>query len=481
MVLGTVDYGLFGVIGGLTMFIEFINGLLGTAMARFYAVSIGKAKRGNDEGLKECNKWFSIAVIVHTLVPLSLMMIGYPIGIWAIRNWLVIPPDRIEACIWVFRCACVGCLVSMVNVPYKAMYVAKQYIAELTIYSFASTTVRILGLYYMVSHPGVWLTKYAVFTMLILVVPQVIICLRARIVFPECRFVLSLCRQVDEFKNLFAFAWWEMFGCLGSLLRSQGISILVNKYFGPTANASMSIAHTVNSQTNALSAALVGAFTPAITTAYGAGDMTGMRALAYRACKFGLVLSLLFVIPLSLELEYVIGVWLKNPPEYVCGLCWCMMAMLLINKSTVGHMVAVSASGRIALYQLILGGSLLLTLPLAWIFVATGLKLYSVGWAMILTMIACSTGRLWFARRIVGMSIRFWLRDVIVPIAIAVLISGGLGYWVRYACEASLRRLILTSLVTLSSFLIMTWGIILNSGEKRFVLERVKRRALRDA
>ena len=54
MALGQVDYGLFGIVGGLTAFISFFNSLLATSIGRFYAFSIGEAKKAvsKDEGME---------------------------------------------------------------------------------------------------------------------------------------------------------------------------------------------------------------------------------------------------------------------------------------------------------------------------------------------------------------------------------------------------------------------------------------------
>ena len=78
-----------------------------------------------------------------------MLIIGYPIGDYAIRHaWLNIPPDRVEACLWVFRFSCLSGFLGLVTVPFNAMYGAKQYIAELTVYSFVTTTLNVCFLYY---------------------------------------------------------------------------------------------------------------------------------------------------------------------------------------------------------------------------------------------------------------------------------------------------------------------------------------------
>ena len=100
MALGETDFGLNGLVGGLTVFIAFFNGVLAGANGRFYAFSVGAAKVATDknEALEECRRWFNTALSVHSVVPLVLIAIGYPVGVYAVEHWLTIPPERIHAC-----------------------------------------------------------------------------------------------------------------------------------------------------------------------------------------------------------------------------------------------------------------------------------------------------------------------------------------------------------------------------------------------
>lgn len=478
--LGKQDFGLYGVVGGMTVFIAFLNNLLSIATGRFYAFAEGQALKSaeeghENEGLEECRRWFSTAVLLHTLIPVGLVAVGYPLGLYAVEHWLTIPVDRMDACLWVFRFVCFSCFIGMVNVPFQAMYTAKQYIAELTIYGVAATTANVIFMYFMVMHPGDWLAKYALWICLVTVVPQVIICLRAIKVFPECRFRMSSAWNRDRVFKLASFAFWQAFGGLGAIFRGQGIQILVNKYFGPSYNASMSIANQVSAQAQTLSGAMLGAFAPAITTSCGAGKYEEMRTLAYRTCKFGMLLALIFVLPLALELQTILYLWLVDPPPYTAELCWCILLIAVIDKSTAGQMLAVAAKGKIAAYQTFLGGSLILTLPLAWFMVAKECGFLSIGCAMVLTMMMCSWGRVWFARRLVGMSARYWLFRIMIPTAIVSLVAGGFGYLARFAMNPNPMRIGLATILCELAFIPLAWFLLLDCKERDYIAMRVKR------
>ena len=249
MALGQTDMGLYSVIGGLTIFIMFFNIQFASAVSRYFAYSIGKANVSEEveAGLDECRR--------------------YPVGEYAITHeWLEIPADRVHACVWVWRFTCISCLVGMMNVPFQAMFTAKQFIAELTVYSVAQTAIKTLFIYFMVVYPGDWLARYAFAMMLIAVIPSVMICARAIQVFPECRFQFGRMWDWSRIKQLFAYVTWQVVGSAGFVLRTTGVSILVNKTMGPKVNAAMSIGTTLSAETSLLSGALSNAFGPVIAT-----------------------------------------------------------------------------------------------------------------------------------------------------------------------------------------------------------------------
>ena len=474
MALGQVDFGLFGVIGGLMVFISFFNTVLAGAVSRYYAFSVGAAKGdASRDGIEECRKWFNTAVTIHTVLPGILILIGYPVGIWAIENWLTIPAGRIEDCIWVFRFACLSCFVGMVNVPFQAMYTAKQYIAELTIYSFVTTALNVCFVYYMVCHPGVWLTGWALWTCALAVIPQLIICIRALVIFPECKLNYHYMGKLDYLKKIGKYAGWQLLGCLCGLLRTQGITILINKFFGPKINASMSIANTVNSQSSTLSSSLLGAFTPAITTACGAGEYKRMERLAFSAGKFGTLLTLIFVIPLGLELPEVLRIWLCNPPPFTTGLCYCMIVYHLVDVCTNGHMVAVNATGRIAEYYLVLSLISIFTLPIATLCLYLGGSPYWVGYVLIAAIALNSIGRVVFARLKVGMSIRYWIAGVVVPFSFLTFLCCAVGLTTRIFMNPGLWRIVVTTLFVVPIFVVLTWKIVFNDEERAFLQKKV--------
>lgn len=474
--LGSVDYGLMGVVGGLITFIIFLNGVTSSSCARFFALSVGQGD------VEETNKWFNTALSIHTILPAILILVGWPIGEWAVTSFLNIPAERLNTALWVFRFSLISAFWGMSTTPYMAMYTAKQKIAELSLWRIANTLINFGFVYWLTSYKGdAWLV-YAGYTVAIAVMLGVGQVLRARAIFPECRIHFSRWYEKKRLQQVFSFSGWQLFGSFGSLLRGQGIAILLNRFFSPVSfpqvNASYSVAGQVSSYTQMLSSALLGAFTPEITSTEGRGDRARMIFLSNKASKFGTYLVMLFAVPLILEINLVLTLWLKNPPEQAGGFCSLILFQFLIDRLTYGQMVGVNAVGRIAGYQMMLGSLIILTLPLAWLFLTLGYPAISVGWAIIITTVLVTIGRVIWAKHLTGASPSLWLKQVFMPCISLFLADVCLGYgaiyiWTQLGYEAGFMRVCATTFTTLLGNIVIGWFVILDKPEREFFLRNV--------
>lgn len=474
MALGEVDYGLIGVVGGLMSFVMFATWMLGAAVGRYYGVSVGKMQVDYDAGLDECRKWFSVAVAIYTVLPIMVFIIGYPVGIWAVEHFLNIPADRVAMCVWVWRFVCLSTVFGLAITPFSAMYTAKQYIAELTIYSFVVSTLNACFQYYMVTHPGVWLVKWAFWTCLMSIAPNLIISLRAYFIFPECRFSFRYLTSFRPIREFLSFSIWHLFSSAATISRTQGIVVLVNKYFGPAVNAAYAIGGNVSGHVNALSASLVGAFSPAIMNAYGAKDIKRTAKLVENVSKFGTLCVLAFAIPLCLEIQQILELWLVHPPAFTAGLCVLILIIAVVDKMTGGYGIVVTATGKVAAYNIVYGVFIALALPFAWIFLAMGLSVYWVAVACLISEIFNGGCRLWFARKQAGVSIRRWISRTLMPILIVSMVCLGCGILPRLLMEQSCWRVAVTTLMTMMVFAPLVWFVLLDGTERKYIIARVK-------
>ena len=476
MALGKEDFGLFGLVGSLAIYLTFFNIYFSGALSRFYAYAVGQSRVSEDieVALEECRKWFSIGAAIHVAIPVVLIIVGYPIGAWAIRSGVVgVPEYRIDSCIWLWRFVCASSFVSMVNVPFSAMYTAKQYIAELTLYSFAQTIGRTVFIYYMTLRDTDWLVTYGFVTCLIAIGPQVLICIRAMIIFKECRFRFAYLLHLDYVRRLGSYVGWQLFGGLGYLARYPFLTIIVNRYFGPKTTASFSIGVTMGGEASALTGALDTAFTPAITTACGEGNWERLRIMAYQASKFGTLLTLLFAIPMGLEMAEVLQLWLKEVPQWAEVICLIMLVVMVVDKFSLGHCIGVNASGQVARFQICRGLWCMTAMPFSICAVLFFHHVYAVVIALLLTTCLATISNIWLARTRIGLSAKYWLLKIMIPLSVVSLIACAIGLIPRCFMEQSFARVIVTTVITLMSLIPLSWLFVLNEDEKNFVARKL--------
>lgn len=474
--LGAQDLGLMGVVGSLIGAIVIFETVMQVAVARFYAYAIGESQRlDEDAGKDEIQRWFNVVFLIYTVLPALVVAFGYPLGIYAVRHWLVIPPERMEACLFVFRCSIATTFITMVSVPYIAMYQARQQIVELSVFQMVRTTINFFftfSLLYVTCDRLKYSALFGAAVTLAILGTQM---WRAWHQFPECRVKRSYLLDRFRLKQIFCYFFWEIFSCTGNMTRNQGSSIVVNKYFGPAANAAWSIANTLANQAMSLSSALTGALVPAVTTEEGAGEREKMIKLAFRTSKFGSLLILVFSVPLIAEMDEVLKLWLVNPPRHTAGLCACILIAYAIDKLALGHHVAISAKGKIGFYHSIVGSTFFLSVPIAIGLVLAGLGPLSVGVMFVICYSLVTVERIIFARWLVQMPVRHCLLRIVLPILIFSGVSYAGAAGVTFVLPPSFGRIVLTTLVALILMGLLGWKLVLDLEERQYVMAAVQK------
>lgn len=474
--LGARDLGLYSVVGALITFVSFLNIALSTAFARFFAFSIGKGD------VRETREWFNTALSLYVLLAVLFLAIGWPAGEWAVRRFVNIPPDRLETCVWLFRFSIAATVLNMVAAPYIGMHTAKQNIAELNVWSMLAAVGSFLLAWWLLRYRGDALFLYGLGMTLIACLVAGIQAVRAVRSYPECGLDPQSWWKRDKVREVTLYCGWILFGIMGWLLRSHGITVLLNRMFPPLnfphVNAAYAIGNQVSSQVQQLSASLHGAMTPEIAASEGRGDRGRVISYATRASKYSVFLLLFFAVPLLLEMDVVLKLWLVNPPQGAAFFCRIFIVAALIERSVSGEWMAICAKGQMALFQLVCGTTLLLTLPLTWLaFRLTGnLKAFAVPFLLI--SVATVVEYLWMARKLVGMPVMRWVRGVLLPnlLVVCVALCAGAGVQVLLR-EATLVRCVLVGLVSAGVTGVAGCFTVLDRDELRFFTEKIQRLA----
>jgi len=195
--------------------------------------------------------------------------------------------------------------------------------------------------------------------------------------------------------------------------------------------------------------------------------------LSFQLCKFGAVLTLLFVVPAVIEIDSLLDLWLKTPPAFASKMCVCMLVYIVIEKISGGHVTAVNATGNIAKFQVMRGLMLLSVVPLALLASSFGLGPVATTGALVVAGILQISSDIIMARLRVGMSASYWLLKVALPVGVAAACAFFCGVGVRSLFLPGVMRICMVGITTTVVLAGVSWGIILNAEEKNIARHRL--------
>lgn len=458
--LGENDYGLYNLVGTLIVLITFFNTILAGSVARHFAFSIGRKDQ------EELVRWFNTSLSVHLCLAVLLALLGWPVGEFLIRKVLSISPNRINASLTIFRFSLLNGFFSMINVPYTAMYTAKQNLTELAFWNLLQPIGSFVFSYILLQTLGDRLVIYAIGQVVINSSVLLLQSLRAGFLYTSCRIKLIYWFDWRKVREIVLFALYNSIGNIGYMLRSQGLVLLLNLRFGPKVNSAFGIANQVSTQTVQLSQAMLTAVLPEITSREGRGERKKMLSLTDRSNRNGVLLILFFAVPLFFEMEYVIKLWLSVPPAYTVAMCQLFLVALVIEKLSSIYTAAINAVGARVWYHTSLGIIHISTIPIAWLFLKFGFSPSSVVVAVIITVAIGTFTRVFWARHYLKVIVVHWLKIVVLPCIIVALCSCGIAYSVKLLLPQSFMRLCLTTVASFVGTILISWFFVFDKSEK---------------
>jgi len=474
-VLGIVDYGTYGVIAGIVSMFAFLSGTMATASQRFFAVELGVE---NHVKLKQL---FSINVLIFIIIAVIIFILAETIGLWYFYNKLNIPPDRFEAGIWVYQFTIFTFMVNILSTPYQAIITAREQMQAYAYISILEVLLRLGIVFLLILLPIDKLKLYAILLFVVQIFISASYFLYSTSKFPECK--LKYYWNKNMFTEVFGFAGWSVFGALAMTIRSQGINLLLNFFFGVLINSARDLALRVYSALNLFVFNFFTAIRPQIIKAYSSDneDKSGeLMKLVFQSSKFCYYLILVLSIPILIETKSILEIWLGIVPEHTVAFTRLVIINAIIESLANPFIASIQATGRIKRYQIITGTIILLNLPISYLFLKLGFVPESTMVIVIFITFIAHLVRMYFMNNMLRMNILNYLEQVILPILMVTVLSFALPLLYYCNFSASFWRFVGVTTVTLFSsvFIVYFVGLTKNerSGLKRFVVSKIKRR-----
>ncbi len=465
-VLGDVDYGIYTLVAGVVTMFNVLSSSMSQACQRFFSFDLGKGDYAR------LNKSFSASLCIYAMIGLCMVILTESIGVWYLREILTIPEDRMNAVFFVYQASVVSLLFTMVSTPFIALVLAYE---DMRLYAFISVFEAVLKLLFVFLLSFSKLDRLKLYSASLTVVSVIV----ALAYITACKWKYRQVRYTNEkdkplLKELINFAGWNLFGALIFPLKIQGLNIVINQFFGAIIITARGIAVSVNSAVTSFYINFGNAVRPQIVKCYASGDEDGTIKIVFTSSKVTYLLMFAIMFPFIMEMDFILNVWLTNVPPYAVLFTQLTLVEALIESVSNPIIALVSSTGKIRLYQFIVGGIQLLNLPFAYLAILLYRNPVCVYVVAILLTICTLIARICILPRLTRFSAKDFLAKVMVRVIFASVVSIApilaiKSFWGRNLLEYFIIY-ILFECITLLSF----WGLAFDKIEKQVMLEVIK-------
>ena len=404
--LGVEDYGIYNVVAGFVTSFSFIANTTSSAVQRFLSYCIGQ------NNWDDYHKYFVGSFFLFCALALIAFLLLETFGSWFLHEKMVIPSERIEAANWIFHGAMVVLFFSFLSIPYNAVIISNEKMNLFAYLSISDVLLKLLIVYLLKVLPFDHLKTYSVLLACTGFINFMLYKSLAMRVCKEAR--LSLRLGYSYIRNLLGFSCWNLIGSLAGICRNQGINILQNLYFGPVYNTACGISFQIYNAINGFASNFIMAANPQIIKLYARGENTELTLLVERSAKIAFSLLSLIAFPFLILMPYVLDLWLGDVPSITILFARLILINMLIECVSMPLMTLAQATGHIRPYQLIVGGILILNVPIAWLLLK---YLHTESFSTFISLIVINIIALWLRlfvlHRIANLSVKQFAKNVL--------------------------------------------------------------------
>lgn len=420
--LGVDDFGIYSLVAGVISLFSFIQTDLSRTTQRYLSYNHGKK---NQSMLIQI---FNNSVCTQLMIGIILCLILFLVTPLVFSHLLNISADKIPAAKTVYWLVIVSLFFDMQCAPYLAALIARENIIFTSLVSLGDTVLKLpvaLSLIFISANKLQW---YTLMTSLVIVLNFIIYWSYCHRKYDECRHFSFRSFRKELFVEMLSFMGWNVYGTMCIVGRTQGVAILLNRFFSTAVNAAYGIGGQVSGQISFLSTAITTAMNPQIIKAEGSGNRKRMFRLVEISCKYSFLLLSVLAIPAILYMDVILDLWLVQVPEYTSMFCKMIVLAVLIDLTTLNLNTANQAIGNVKIYSICINTIKIITLPVSYLVLKNGTDPFMVMVVYVALEALCAASRVVFLHININLSIKSYLINVFAVIAFIAIVNSLICY-----------------------------------------------------
>lgn len=463
--LGVEDYGIYNVVGGIVTMFAFLNAAMNSSTQRYITFYLGKGDKN------ELQEVFSNCMFIHAMLAVVIIVLSETVGLWFIYNKMVIPAERMDAAFWVFQMSIITTVVLIFSTPYNATIIAYEKMSAFAYISIFEVILKLLTAFILLFSKWDNLVLYAVLTVIAQLIVRFIYVYYCNRHFTITKIVYKFNKQL--FRSMTSFIGWNVWGGLSNVLYGQGLNILLNMFFGPVINAARGIAVQVQGVVQQFAFNLQTAINPQITKSYAIGELKSMRDLVYRCSRYTFFLLLIISLPIFLETSLLLHLWLTTVPEWTVSFTRIMLCIIMVDSVAAPLMTSSAATGNVKLYQTVIGGTMLLIVPVSYLFLKLGYNPSVVFFVHLAFCLITFILRLIIVRPMIQLSIREYIKVALWPCFKSGLLAVIIPTVLYMLLPSTLTNGVLVLLSSIIFSIIAVYLLGITHNERAFINQKI--------
>lgn len=466
--LGVNDFGLYGAVAGVIALISFLQTALSSATNRFLNIEMVIG------ALSHVQNIFSTSVFLHIIIALFICILVEILGGWALHSYISLPVDKIDVATQVFHLSVISLFVLVATIPFEAMLMAKEKFGIYALISMFDVFLKLILAYVLVFFNDDKLLYYAIGVFLIVFLIRLTYVMYVSLKFVEARIKFYIERSF--LKKIINFISWDLYGNFSVVLRLHGTTLLMNNFFGLIMVASIQISNQITAALHSLSSNLLLAVKPQLMKSYAENDLKRTNELIVFSSKYAYYLMLIFCVPIIINMEYILGIWLVNPPEYTKVIAIFMLITSLIGVIFNPIIMLIHATGNVKRISFLTGTLILVSVPIIYFLFKSGFEYYYAYIVFTVNSLLIGFLNLWIAKNLVpnfyvSQFLKLVLGNLAVTTSVIILVFKSIYEWLSVS-DFLIFLVYCTLEVLITFFLIYILGV--NKSHKILIKKHIK-------
>ena len=464
--LGVEDYGINNVVGGLVSLFSLFTNSMTAATSRFITFTLGE-----NEDVK-LNRVFSTSINLHMIFALIIIVLLEAGGVWFLNHKMVIPAEKMIAANWVFQFSILGFAISLISIPYNACIVAHERMSAFAYMTILDGVFKLIIAFSILYFDGTRLILYSLLGLVFTAINRLLYYFYCKRNFKECTYHKIWDTSLN--KEIFSFSGWNFIGAASGVLRDQGVNVLLNLFCGPAVNAAQGIAMQVRSVITQFAQNFTTALNPQITKSFAAGERLQSFQMVFRGSRISYFLLMFLGLPIIIETDFILVVWLKLVPDYTVIFVRLMLIYTLVESLSFTMITLMLATGKIRNYQIAVGGCQMLNFPLSYLFLRLGVEPQVTIIISIVVATTCMLLRFVMLRKMVVFPVLDFVKSVLGRVFVVTAVSSPLPWLISWSMQEGWARLLLCVSASFISAGMAIYYIGLTSQERKQLVQLLK-------